>query len=175
MRRTRLRLVLASIGATVVFAAPAVAVCPDSVVQPPEECDDGNASSGDGCFATCQFEDELALAGVAQGGGGNAVKLWIFGLSARIFPSAGQGALSVAADLAAQINADPTLSGVGVAAVAIDNRVVTNGSISGVLIKDLGIVQCAAEVPSSNAAWLALLVVVLAGAAFRLRAAGEPR
>jgi cysteine-rich repeat protein len=33
-------------------AAPA-SVCGDGVVQPPEECDDGNAKSDDGCLATC--------------------------------------------------------------------------------------------------------------------------
>jgi cysteine-rich repeat protein len=35
--------------------------CGDLVAQPPEECDDGNAASGDGCAAACVDEDECAL------------------------------------------------------------------------------------------------------------------
>jgi cysteine-rich repeat protein len=29
------------------------AACGDGVVQPPEECDDANSRSDDGCLATC--------------------------------------------------------------------------------------------------------------------------
>ncbi|MCA9677911.1 MAG: hypothetical protein H6708_34405 [Kofleriaceae bacterium] len=35
--------------------------CGDLVVQPGEECDDGNAADGDGCDASCADEDECAL------------------------------------------------------------------------------------------------------------------
>ena len=31
-------------------------VCGNSVVEPGEQCDDGNTTSGDGCDSTCQFE-----------------------------------------------------------------------------------------------------------------------
>ena len=53
-------------------AAPetAAATCGDGAVVAPEECDDGNAVSGDGCSATCQLEDASALcAGVATTSG----------------------------------------------------------------------------------------------------------
>lgn len=33
-----------------------IAVCGDGVIEPPEQCDDGNTTSGDGCSATCNWE-----------------------------------------------------------------------------------------------------------------------
>jgi cysteine-rich repeat protein len=36
-------------------------VCGDGVAEGTEECDDGDTTSGDGCSATCQLEDESAL------------------------------------------------------------------------------------------------------------------
>ena len=35
-------------------------VCGNSTVEPGEDCDDGNTTSGDGCDATCQFEVPMA-------------------------------------------------------------------------------------------------------------------
>src|SRR3989344_4660189 len=32
--------------------------CGDGVIQPPEECDDGNVLNGDGCSATCKIENK---------------------------------------------------------------------------------------------------------------------
>ena len=49
---------------------PSVA-CGNGVVDPGEECDDGNSTSGDGCSSTCTLEDASALcAGIATGSGG---------------------------------------------------------------------------------------------------------
>ena len=31
-------------------------VCGDGILSPPEQCDDGNAKSGDGCSTTCRVE-----------------------------------------------------------------------------------------------------------------------
>jgi cysteine-rich repeat protein len=39
------------------------AVCGDGVVEPGEQCDDGNATSGDGCSATCQIESGWTCTG----------------------------------------------------------------------------------------------------------------
>ncbi len=39
-------------------------VCGNSVIQSGEECDDGNATSGDGCSSSCVFEDKLCIEGV---------------------------------------------------------------------------------------------------------------
>jgi len=38
-------------------------VCGNDIIQTGEECDDGNAASGDGCSSTCQFEDKLCIQG----------------------------------------------------------------------------------------------------------------
>src|SRR5262249_27678621 len=49
----------ASIGETVghiVDAAIVGACCGDGVIEPGEQCDDGNTDNGDCCSATCQFE-----------------------------------------------------------------------------------------------------------------------
>jgi cysteine-rich repeat protein len=37
------------------------ATCGNGVVDDPEECDDGNTTSGDGCSATCQLESATAV------------------------------------------------------------------------------------------------------------------
>ncbi len=36
-------------------------VCGNGVVQPSEECDDGNTEAGDGCGADCQFEEKFCF------------------------------------------------------------------------------------------------------------------
>jgi cysteine-rich repeat protein len=38
-------------------------VCGNGIIQSGEECDDGNASSGDGCSSSCVFEDKLCIEG----------------------------------------------------------------------------------------------------------------
>ena len=38
-------------------------VCGNSIIQSGEECDDGNATSGDGCSSKCLFEDKLCIEG----------------------------------------------------------------------------------------------------------------
>ena len=43
-------------GLYVVEIRVALPGCGDGVVQPGEQCDDGNLVSGDGCSSTCQFE-----------------------------------------------------------------------------------------------------------------------
>ena len=45
---------------TTVFCADGVfacVVCGNNMVEPPEQCDDGNLMSGDGCSATCMLEN----------------------------------------------------------------------------------------------------------------------
>ena len=39
-----------------IVAAPAWALCPNGVVEPPETCDDGNLIAGDGCSPLCLLE-----------------------------------------------------------------------------------------------------------------------
>jgi cysteine-rich repeat protein len=38
-------------------------VCGNGIIQTGEECDDDNATSGDGCSSDCQFEDKLCMEG----------------------------------------------------------------------------------------------------------------
>jgi len=39
-----------------VWAVPARALCPNGIVEPPEQCDDGNTIPGDGCSPLCLLE-----------------------------------------------------------------------------------------------------------------------
>jgi cysteine-rich repeat protein len=39
----------------VLTGVPAMPICGDGIIDPCEECDDGNANPGDGCF-NCQYE-----------------------------------------------------------------------------------------------------------------------
>ena len=46
-----------STGALMIDAGDTMtAVCGDGVIEPPEQCDDGNTKSGDGCSASCTIE-----------------------------------------------------------------------------------------------------------------------
>jgi cysteine-rich repeat protein len=42
--------------------------CGNRVLDPPEECDDGNIVPGDGCAPTCELEDSVSFYGTAEGG-----------------------------------------------------------------------------------------------------------
>jgi cysteine-rich repeat protein len=45
-------------GATCTATCDRVPTCGDGFVDAPEQCDDANAASGDGCSATCQYETQ---------------------------------------------------------------------------------------------------------------------
>ena len=62
-------------------------LCGDGVLDATEECDDGNLSSGDGCYATCDLEDSFALYGAAQGG---SVSVTVDGVLVSVVTTAGQ-------------------------------------------------------------------------------------
>lgn len=49
-----------------VTASPAAPVCGNALVEAPEQCDDGDALSGDGCSALCQVESGLPQSEVQQ-------------------------------------------------------------------------------------------------------------
>jgi cysteine-rich repeat protein len=51
-RRSALHAVLLLVAA----AVPARALCPNGILEPPEQCDDGNAIPGDGCSPLCLLE-----------------------------------------------------------------------------------------------------------------------
>jgi len=100
--------------------------CGNSVVEPGEECDDGDTSSGNGCASNCDIEDQLTLQGVAQGG---TVQVVVDGVMVGVTTTPGQTAAQVVAALAAAILANPTLSGAGVLAGSIGNTLWTTGAI----------------------------------------------
>ena len=52
----------------VAYGANVGAVCGNGVVDPGEQCDDGNTTSGDGCSSTCQFENGSDMEGKTGGG-----------------------------------------------------------------------------------------------------------
>jgi cysteine-rich repeat protein len=110
--------------------------CGNRVLEPPEECDDGNVVPGDGCAPSCEIEDSVAFFGLAQGGG---VELTVDGVLVSVPTTAGQTTAQVAEAVAAAIEADPVLSASGVTAFADGNRVVTTGTIESVSIDDPGL------------------------------------
>jgi cysteine-rich repeat protein len=138
--------------------------CGNRVLEPPEECDDGNVVPGDGCAPTCVLEDDVTIYGTAEGGG---VEVTVDGVQVSIPTTAGQTSEQVAQAIAAAIEADPVLSANGVTAFADGNRVVTTGSIDSVTLNDPGL---SAEppmilVPALSPVSLGLLVIALGGIA----------
>jgi cysteine-rich repeat protein len=134
--------------------------CGDRVLEPPEECDDGNVVSGDGCAPTCLIEDDVSFYGIAEGGG---VELTVDGVLISVPTTPGQTAGDVAQAVAAAIETDPVLSASGVTAFADGNRVVTTGAIESVTINDPGLSTepQPALVPALSPIPLGLLVVSL--------------
>ncbi|MGI9591909.1 MAG: multicopper oxidase domain-containing protein, partial [Myxococcota bacterium] len=133
--------------------------CGNGVLEPTEECDDGNTTGADGCSKDCQIEDELRIYGVAQGG---EVQITVDGILVIVPTSAGQDRDEVAQAIAAAIEADPTLSAAGVTAFAISNRVVTTGTIDSVVITDPGLSTSAPLlVPSLGPVGVGVLVAAI--------------
>ena len=79
-----------------------------------------------------------------------------------ILTTAGQTAADIVGELAAAINADPTLQSLGTTALAIGKRLVTNGTLSNLTIGDTGITATRA-VPLLSPSSLLLLMLVIAG------------
>jgi cysteine-rich repeat protein len=135
--------------------------CGDGELDATEQCDDGNQTSGDGCYATCDFEDSFRLYGVAQGG---SVSVTVDGVLVTVATTAGQTPAQIVAALAAAIGANSTLSEQGTTAVAIGSRLVTNGTLAGPTLTDPGL-SSEPPVPSFSG-WglgLAALSLLFAG------------
>ncbi len=113
-----------------------VTTCGDDQKGPAEECDDGNTTPDDGCSATCTWENRLPLVGLPQGGG---VGVTILGQLVEVTTSLGDNASDVAVALAAAIEADPTLMGMGVTAFADGDSVVISDPIDSSSIGDPGL------------------------------------
>jgi cysteine-rich repeat protein len=137
-------------------------LCGDGELDASEECDDGNLVSGDGCYATCDLEDSLTLYGLAQGG---SVSTSVEGVPIGVATTAGQTPADVVAALAAAIGADPTLSAQGITAVAIGDRLVTNGMLGATTVADPGLSTLPPPAVPAISAWgfaLAALLMLLA-------------
>lgn len=133
--------------------------CGDGTTDPAEECDDGNRIPGDGCAADCMTEASHTFSGTAAGG---SVTLVIEGVMLVVTTTAGESAAQVAANVAAAINADATLQGLGVTATSIGDTFHTTGSIDQITIQDSGL---APPVPAAPlAAPLLPALLLLAGA-----------
>jgi spore coat protein A len=138
-------------------------LCGDGELDVTEECDDDNLSSGDGCYATCDLEDSFRLYGAAQGG---SVSVTVDGVLVSVVTTAGQTPAQVVQALAAAIGANPTLSAQGTSAVAIGNRLVTNGTLGAPSVMDPGL-STIAPVPSLSPGGLGLAALVMLLVALR--------
>jgi spore coat protein A len=138
--------------------------CGNRVLEPPEECDDGNVVPGDGCSPACLLEDSVSFYGFAQGGD---VTITVDGVVSVVPTTAGQSSSEVAEAVAAAI---------GGGAFADGNRVVTTGTIESVVLNDPGLSLAppvANPVPALSPlllAGLAALLVLGALARIRIRA-----
>jgi hypothetical protein len=86
-----------------------------------------------------------AYFGSAQGG---TIDLTISAVPLQVVTSAGQSTVQVAASVAAAINNDPTLAGMGVTAQAVGNQVRTTGSHDSQTVNDAGLSYSLVQVPA---------------------------
>jgi cysteine-rich repeat protein len=137
--------------------------CGDGTQDAGEACDDGNTTSGDGCYSTCESESEVRLYETAQGGffavldfGGG-----LLGHSEGVLTISGQTSEDVLLALAEKINASSTFQAENVSAVAIGDRLVTNGLIDDFFTDDPGLsLTPTSLVPSLSPIGIAVLVCV---------------
>lgn len=146
-----------------------VEVCGDGVLaSPAEECDDGNTLPGDGCSAQCEVEAQVTLFGTAEGG---SVSVTVDGVTLPVVTLVGTSALDVLGDLAAAINADPTLQGLGTTGAVLGGVLVTNGTVSDFTILDPGLTESPPVAVPALGPWGvgALAALLLGAGAGRLR------
>lgn len=146
-----------------------VAVCGDGVLAASgEECDDGGTLPGDGCSAQCELEALVPLFGTAEGG---SVSLIVDGVTVPVITVLGTSAIDVLVDLAAAINADPTLQGLGTTATVSGGVLVTNGDVTDFTILDAGLSASPPPKVPSLGPWGAgaLGALILGACAHRLR------
>jgi cysteine-rich repeat protein len=116
-----------------------VEFCGDGITQNGigEECDDGANAGGDGCAAACWVEESSHVVhGTAMGG---RIDLVVEGVALSVDTIPGQSAAEVLAAVAAAINADPTLSTLGVQAAVVGGVLYIGGASSSFEIFDPGI------------------------------------
>jgi len=124
--------------------------CGNAILEPTEDCDDGNRAGGDLCSAACYREEFVSLAGVATGG---EVAFIVEGIRVAVPTAAGQSAAAVATALAAAINADPTLAAMRITAAVRGSAVIVGGAVTQVEILDPGLRDTLELTLSSSALW----------------------
>jgi len=118
--------------------------CGNGTLDPSEDCDDGGATGGDGCSASCRTETALDIAGTPQGG---TVSIDIAGRTIQVTTSAGQTSADVAAAIAAAIEGDAVLASLGIHATSLGDQVFIGAPYTNVTITDPGVMNCDASVP----------------------------
>ena len=99
--------------------------CGDGVLDPGEQCDDGGTAGFDGCTASCEIEDAIALYGVAETTGILDVRLDDVDLN--VFTITGDTPTTLGPVLELVIDGNPMLMDLGTGAQASGNRVFVNG------------------------------------------------
>ena len=115
--------------------------CGNGFIEPLEDCDDGSASGGDGCSATCRAETVFELMGNPLGG---SVSIDIDGVTISVTTTTGQTADQIAAAIASAIQADTTLASLGITAMSLGDQVFIGAEFDNTVITDPGLMDCTA-------------------------------
>ena len=129
-----------SLFVTEAFNMPAAcaAQCGNNIVDPGEQCDDGNNLGFDGCAANCRVETALqTLVGTAEGG---TLNLLLDGVNINLVTSAGQSAASVANDLVDAVNNNTALQSIASTAVHQLGQIVVTGELEQFTVNDSGLI-----------------------------------
>jgi len=147
--------------------AAALDSCGNRLIEPPEQCDDGNRVNGDGCYRTCRNEASFTLSGAASGG---TIQLsFAERPTVLVIPTIpGESGVALSSRVAAVMNEDPVLLAATRSGEAVGNgRVVTDATLRNSASTDTGI----GLVPEPDAiAQLAAGVALLGWLARRRRA-----
>jgi cysteine-rich repeat protein len=112
--------------------------CGNRVINAPEECDDGNLSSGDNCFRTCEFERSVRFDGTPSGVG--EVTGSLSGVQKTI-PTAGLSTGSDIANAFANVfNTDPSLIAQAVEVDPLGNKIYSDGTFGNFVSSDTGVI-----------------------------------
>jgi len=119
--------------------AAALDSCGNHLIEPPEQCDDGNRVDGDGCYRTCRNEGAFTLGGTARGG---TISLSFAERSTPLgVPTIpGETGVALASRVVAVINEDATLLAATRSADDMGSgRVVTDATLRSATTTDGGI------------------------------------
>jgi len=94
---------------------------------------------------------------------GGTVDFTISSVPLQVVTTAGETAVQVIAAIAAEINNDPILTGMGVTATADGNSFTTNGSIDAMTINDPGLSSDPVSIPALSVSGVALFSLLVAG------------